>query len=76
MPSFEPGDQVLIDITDTTESEFQWHGAKATIVAVLDGDTGEDTVEKQNESRYRIHLDAYEQSLVLPDCNLRVPLDE
>jgi ribosomal protein L21E len=38
MPTFEPGDRVRVDITDTTDPDFDWHGEHGTVVDVLEDD--------------------------------------
>ena len=38
MPTFEPGDRVRLDITDTTDPDFEWHGQHGQVVEVLEGD--------------------------------------
>ena len=41
--TFEPGDRVRADITDTTDPDFDWHGEDGKVVDVLEDDAGEVT---------------------------------
>ena len=71
MPTFEAGDRVQLDITDTTDPNFDWHGEHGRIVNVFEDDAGEVTVDDQDNRLYRVELDEYDQRLDVRHCDLR-----
>ena len=53
MPTFEPGDRVRLDITDTTDTDFNWHGQHGQVVEVLEGDAGEVTGDDRGTVKFQ-----------------------
>lgn len=62
MPTFEPGDRVRLDITDTTDPDFEWHGQHGQVVEVLEGDAGEVTGDDRDSRLYRVDLDDHDHT--------------
>jgi ribosomal protein L21E len=76
MPTFEPGDRVRVDITDTTDPDFDWHGEHGEVVDVLKDDAGEVTGDDRDSLLYRIELDEFDRTLDLRHRDFRAPFDE
>ena len=76
MPTFEPGDRVRLDITDTTDPDFEWHGQHGQVVEVLEDDAGEVTGDDRDSRLYRVDLDDHDQALDLRHRDLRPPFED
>jgi ribosomal protein L21E len=76
VPTFEPGDRVRLDITDTTDPDFEWHGQHGQVVEVLEGDAGEVTGDDRDSRLYRVDLDDHDQTLDLRHRDLRPPFED
>ena len=75
MPTFESGDRVRVDITNTTDPDFDWHGEDGKVVDVLKDDASEVTGDDQDSLLYRVELDKYDQRLDFRHRDLRPPFE-
>jgi hypothetical protein len=74
--TFESWDCVQLDITDTTDPDFEWHGEHGRVVEVLKDDAREVTGDDRDSRLYRVDLADHDQTLDLRHRNLRSPLEE
>jgi len=58
MQRFTPGDQVRIDIPDTTDPDHgQFHGEYGLVTEILRDDTGATTGDERDSILYHVELD-------------------
>ena len=76
MSTFGVGDRVRLDITDTTDPDFDWHGQHGSVVDVLEDDAGVVTGEDRDGRLYRIDLDDHDQTLDFRHRDPRPPFEE
>jgi len=67
---------VRVDIPDTTDPDFDWHGEHGVVLDVLEDDADELTGEEQDARLYRIDLDDHDHTLDLREWDLRPAFGE
>ena len=64
-----------MDITDTNDQEFDWHGQHGWVVELLKDDAGEIIGGDRDSQLYSVHFNEHGQPLGLRRRNLRPAFD-
>ena len=75
MKPLEEGDRVRVDIPDTIDPDFQYHGRHGEVVTILPDDAGEISGEPKDSDIYRVRLENGEK-VDLRRRDLRPPIEE
>lgn len=73
MSSFKVGDRVRIDIPDTEDIDFEFHGMHAEVIMVFEDDAGEITGISEDAILYRVRLENSDKTVDLRGRDLRPP---
>lgn len=76
MHTFEPGDEVRVDIPDESDPDFDLHGEHGTVIAVIEDDADQLTGNEDDGELYRVRLEKEEREIDFRSRDLRPPFSK